>query len=60
MPLLTPAVLPQQPIAEPPLTEVMDMDAGAVEVGQSDEQMTDGSGAQESGSKGLTEATKET
>ncbi len=44
------AVLPQQPIAEPPPTKVMDMDMGAVEVGQSDEQMTDGSGVQELGS----------
>ncbi len=55
LPPLTPAILPQQPITEPPSTEVMDMDAGAVEAGQSNKQMTDGSGAQQSGSKGLTE-----
>ncbi len=53
-------ILPEQPIAEPPSTKVMDTDVGAVEAGQSDEQMTDGSGVQQLGSKGPTEDAKET
>ncbi len=48
-------ILPQQLIAESQLTEVMAMDVGMVETGQSDELMTDGSGAQQLGSKGPTE-----
>ncbi len=46
-----PAVLPQQPTAEPPLAEGMDMDVQGAGASQSDETMGDGSGVQELGSK---------
>ncbi len=52
LPLPAPPILPQQPLAELQLTEVMAMDVGTEETVQGDELMTDGSGAQQSGSKG--------